>query len=41
MAFRSGRDALLVFSGVPIILTGGIAALWHLIWVQDQKYNAH
>ncbi|MFP5383605.1 MAG: efflux RND transporter permease subunit [Gammaproteobacteria bacterium] len=27
-AFRSGRDALLVFSGVPLALTGGILALW-------------
>ena len=28
MAFGSGRDALLVFSGVPLALTGGIMALW-------------
>jgi cobalt-zinc-cadmium resistance protein CzcA len=27
MAFRSGRDALVVFSGVPLALTGGVAAL--------------
>jgi cobalt-zinc-cadmium resistance protein CzcA len=27
MAFGSGRSALLVFSGVPLALTGGIAAL--------------
>lgn len=28
MAFGSGRDAVIVFSGVPLALTGGIAALW-------------
>ena len=28
MAFGSGRDATVVFSGVPLALTGGIAALW-------------
>jgi cobalt-zinc-cadmium resistance protein CzcA len=28
MAFGSGRDALIVFSGVPLALTGGVAALW-------------
>ena len=28
MAFGSARDALLVFSGVPLALTGGIVALW-------------
>jgi hypothetical protein len=28
MAFASGRDALIVFSGVPLALTGGVAALW-------------
>ncbi|RYD50611.1 MAG: CusA/CzcA family heavy metal efflux RND transporter [Sphingobacteriales bacterium] len=28
MAFGSARDALLVFSGVPLALTGGILALW-------------
>jgi len=28
MAFGSLKDALLVFSGVPLALTGGIAALW-------------
>jgi len=28
MAFGSGRTALLIFSGVPLALTGGIAALW-------------
>ena len=28
MAFNSGRTALLIFSGVPLALTGGIAALW-------------
>ena len=27
MALRSGRDALVVFSGVPLALTGGVAAL--------------
>ncbi|MDV5861550.1 efflux RND transporter permease subunit [Pseudomonas aeruginosa] len=28
MAFGSGRDAAVVFSGVPLALTGGVAALW-------------
>jgi cobalt-zinc-cadmium resistance protein CzcA len=28
MSFNSVKDALLVFSGVPLALTGGIAALW-------------
>ena len=28
MAFGSARDALVVFSGVPLALTGGVAALW-------------
>lgn len=28
MAFGSGKDALLVFSGVPLALTGGVLALW-------------
>jgi len=28
MAFGSARDALIVFSGVPLALTGGVAALW-------------
>ncbi|MEO7099822.1 MAG: CusA/CzcA family heavy metal efflux RND transporter [Luteolibacter sp.] len=28
MTFGSVKDALLVFSGVPLALTGGIAALW-------------
>lgn len=28
MAFNSARDALLVFSGVPLALTGGVLALW-------------
>ncbi len=28
MAFGQAKDALLVFSGVPLALTGGIAALW-------------
>jgi cobalt-zinc-cadmium resistance protein CzcA len=28
MAFGSGKDAALVFSGVPLALTGGILALW-------------
>jgi len=28
MAFCSLRDALLVFSGVPLALTGGVLALW-------------
>ena len=28
MAFGSGRAALLIFSGVPLALTGGILALW-------------
>src|SRR5262249_50681534 len=27
-ALGSGRDALLVFSGVPLALTGGVGALW-------------
>lgn len=27
-SFRSVKDALLVFSGVPLALTGGVAALW-------------
>jgi heavy metal efflux system protein len=27
-AFRSGRDALIIFSGVPLALTGGVLALW-------------
>jgi len=27
-AFGSGRDAIAVFSGVPLALTGGIVALW-------------
>jgi cobalt-zinc-cadmium resistance protein CzcA len=27
LAFGSGRDALVVFSGVPLALTGGVAAL--------------
>ena len=27
-ALGSARDALLVFSGVPLALTGGIVALW-------------
>lgn len=27
-AFKSFKDALLVFTGVPLALTGGIAALW-------------
>lgn len=27
-SFRSIRDALLVFSGVPLALSGGVAALW-------------
>jgi cobalt-zinc-cadmium resistance protein CzcA len=26
--FGSGRDALIVFSGVPLALTGGVLALW-------------
>ena len=26
--FGSGKDALVVFSGVPLALTGGVAALW-------------
>lgn len=30
MAFGSGRAALLVFSGVPLALTGGIA-----LWLRD------
>ena len=28
MAFGSMRDALLIFSGVPLALTGGVLALW-------------
>ena len=28
LAFRSLRDALLVFTGVPLALTGGVLALW-------------
>ncbi len=28
MAFNSGRDAVIIFSGVPLALTGGVAALW-------------
>ena len=28
MALGSGRDAAIVFSGVPLALTGGVAALW-------------
>ena len=28
MSFGSAKDALLVFTGVPLALTGGIAALW-------------
>jgi cobalt-zinc-cadmium resistance protein CzcA len=28
MAFGSVRDAVIVFSGVPLALTGGVAALW-------------
>jgi cobalt-zinc-cadmium resistance protein CzcA len=28
LAFGSGRDALVVFSGVPLALTGGVLALW-------------
>ncbi len=28
MAFGSGRDALTIFSGVPLALTGGVLALW-------------
>ncbi|MBL8300010.1 MAG: CusA/CzcA family heavy metal efflux RND transporter [Rhodanobacteraceae bacterium] len=28
MAFGSGRDAAIVFSGVPLALTGGVFALW-------------
>ena len=28
LAFGSMRDALLIFSGVPLALTGGVAALW-------------
>jgi cobalt-zinc-cadmium resistance protein CzcA len=27
-AFRSVRDALVIFSGVPLALTGGVLALW-------------
>jgi len=28
MAFGSGKVALLIFTGVPLALTGGVAALW-------------
>jgi cobalt-zinc-cadmium resistance protein CzcA len=28
MTFGSIKDALIVFSGVPLALTGGVAALW-------------
>lgn len=28
MAFGSARDALVIFSGVPLALTGGVLALW-------------
>jgi cobalt-zinc-cadmium resistance protein CzcA len=28
LAFRSLRDSLLIFSGVPLALTGGVLALW-------------
>ena len=28
MTFGSAKDALLVFSGVPLALTGGVVALW-------------
>lgn len=28
MAFGSGRDAMVIFSGVPLALTGGVLALW-------------
>jgi cobalt-zinc-cadmium resistance protein CzcA len=28
LAFGSGRDALVIFSGVPLALTGGVLALW-------------
>lgn len=28
MAFRSLRDALIIFTGVPLALTGGVLALW-------------
>lgn len=28
MAFKSWKDALVVFSGVPLALTGGVLALW-------------
>ena len=28
MAFGSARDALVVFTGVPLALTGGVLALW-------------
>ncbi|HKZ09148.1 MAG TPA: CusA/CzcA family heavy metal efflux RND transporter [Rhodanobacteraceae bacterium] len=28
MAFGSGKDAAIVFSGVPLALTGGVLALW-------------
>jgi cobalt-zinc-cadmium resistance protein CzcA len=27
-AFRSGRDAAIIFSGIPLALTGGVLALW-------------
>jgi cobalt-zinc-cadmium resistance protein CzcA len=26
--FRAVKDAILVFTGVPLALTGGVAALW-------------
>lgn len=28
LAFGSGRDALVIFSGVPLALTGGVVAVW-------------
>lgn len=28
LAFGSGKDALVIFSGVPLAVTGGVAALW-------------
>lgn len=28
LTFGNGRDALLVFTGVPLALTGGVAAIW-------------
>nr|WP_049727068.1 CusA/CzcA family heavy metal efflux RND transporter [Wenzhouxiangella marina] len=28
MAFGSGRDAMVIYSGVPLALTGGVLALW-------------